>query len=414
MYHSSLYKKTTRKKCCRLLFLLLIIPAGIVLLNAGDAYGSQPNRTVSGDRQVFTLERTNLTSWSLDISTDIEKKNLEFEHTPDYEGDEIFTGYIPLGDNRNNHVPFAWDVKKHTVFLDLNRNLDLTDDGENGINSHPFLEFPDETIHVDVMYGDNKVPLEISLSLLPAGGNHAMCILKVRTAYQDIITLDGKKWYMVIVDNLDGIIEPEKGGRHDRLIFIPYDNDSLLNHKYIYDLHSLNLRNHVFLDDTAYKIEYTSAPETAHTMLTATFSEIEQELGTLTIKGSMIKTLFLGGENAMPVILLEPSRKAEIPVATYNMYKVFLHDDTTGASAWGNFGCWFEINEDKPCTLETGAPLENTIQISADGRRIEMDYDLVGQNNKSFTLVKVSIAEPPEFVVYKGDKELKTGRFRYG
>ena len=57
---------------------------------------------------------------------------VNFEKEPDFSKRNIVRGLIPLGSDKKNYVGFAWDRATKKLYIDLNRNKDLTDD-PNGI-----------------------------------------------------------------------------------------------------------------------------------------------------------------------------------------------------------------------------------------------------------------------------------------
>lgn len=70
------------------------------------------------------------------------------------------------------------------------------------------------------------------------------------------------------------------------------------------------------------------------------------------------------------------------------------------------------VGPGEPAVLKAGGPLEQRITARREGQLLKMDYRLIGiagewyRNNSRYP--------PPTFTIYKGDKEIASGRFQFG
>jgi hypothetical protein len=55
-----------------------------------------------------------------------------FRKEPVFTGHNVFLGFFCLGTDTNLFVPFVWDDEQRKLYVDANRNLDLTDDAPGG------------------------------------------------------------------------------------------------------------------------------------------------------------------------------------------------------------------------------------------------------------------------------------------
>jgi len=70
------------------------------------------------------------------------------------------------------------------------------------------------------------------------------------------------------------------------------------------------------------------------------------------------------------------------------------------------------VAEDKPAVLKVGAPLKQTVKAQRRGRILALNYELLGVGGEMY--VSANRTKPPTFTVYKGDKEIASGKFEFG
>jgi len=63
-------------------------------------------------------------NWGLTLIT----KSSAFKKEPVFSGSKVIRGTLQLGGSKSDEMGFAWDRAAGKLYLDLNRNLDLTDD----------------------------------------------------------------------------------------------------------------------------------------------------------------------------------------------------------------------------------------------------------------------------------------------
>jgi hypothetical protein len=76
-----------------------------------------------------------------------------------------------------------------------------------------------------------------------------------------------------------------------------------------------------------------------------------------------------------------------------------------------------ELKANKTTTLKIGAPLRHVIKIGRQGGSLKLDYSLLGAAGENYRLMTDSSSSPTEvakFTIYKGDKSIHSGSFRYG
>jgi hypothetical protein len=75
-----------------------------------------------------------------------------------------------------------------------------------------------------------------------------------------------------------------------------------------------------------------------------------------------------------------------------------------------------ELKADKTTTLKIGAPLRHVVKTGRQGGYLKLDYSLLGTAGENYRLMTDSSSSPEvaNFTIYRGDKSIHSGSFRYG
>jgi len=136
----------------------------------------------------------------------LDGKDIVFRKEPDYAGHEVVRGALPTGRDKKDHLCFAWDCTEKRLYLDVNRNLDITDDPSGVYYSYNKNQNFDifKRIRVASYPGHNPAQYLIDIFLQKHSGNE-FCQIIIRSGWQDTIELHGRMWWIGIVDNMGGI-----------------------------------------------------------------------------------------------------------------------------------------------------------------------------------------------------------------
>ena len=140
-----------------------------------------------------------------------------FKKEPEYKGKSISRHALQLGDAPSDFMGIACDSEANTLYIDLNRNLDLTDDGP-GIKSKRdggFMGFADyNDITIEMTHGDIVVPYTLDISIYGTFYFSA----EVKSGWQGEIEIAGKTCQIAISDDLNGTFDGNDAFRfdHDR------------------------------------------------------------------------------------------------------------------------------------------------------------------------------------------------------
>ena len=353
-------------------------------------------------------------------------KEVDFRKVPDWGNSKIVTGALPSGRRSKDFLCFAWDIDNHTLYLDLNRNLDLTDDlagvyqsiEGTGSKYQRFSNISFETAHIPVQFPHTpvRIPYNIDITFRKTRSK-ANCTVTVRSGWQGDIELDGKKMRLTVKDNLDGII---KTG--DRLFMVPCDyNEQYSAEPTIYNRfivpRSLSFGEH------EYKLAYDFGHDEEKSRLKVTFTDSPHPAGKLRINGRNIKRLILkesSVKGSSMVILDSPASEVQIPAGTYNYQIVILDGGNPFGIFYSTFTNKLTVSDKETAILQTGTPLANTVRVNRSGPILHLDYILSGSGGEKYLRLisrdnyLANEETQPVFSIYCNGENIVSGSFRYG
>jgi hypothetical protein len=131
----------------------------------------------------------------------------------------------------------------------------------------------------------------------------------------------------------------------------------------------------------------------------------------LKLEGENIKLLILQSGNQQQTFD-PPGKSIMLEPGTYQVFHLqlkgrFIHNlygDTTRLGP-------IQVGPGEPAILKAGGPLEQRITVQRKGQLLMMDYRLIGAAEEAY---RNDGRHPPFFTIYKGDKEIASGKFRFG
>jgi hypothetical protein len=341
------------------------------------------------------------------------RKSAAFKKEPALSRGAIVRGMLHLDSGGTNEMGFVWDRKARKLYLDLNRNLDLTDDPAGvfscakGGGPDYYETFRDIHLPSETPAGTRQVLVDLSLYEM---GNFS-CSAGIRSLYQGKVTLQGQEWEVGLPSR------PFEGGSasHGHLLLRPWaehnESFNLLNGAQ----DAMPLSPKLFVGGHAYGLHHTNIVQGGIAQMQVELVEQHPKLGELKISGQYVQRLTLNGGPYL-VILDQPASTVQVPVGRYAGSKVTLKkggveatmDNQTGAASRS-----ITIGEKIPTVLAVGGPLTNSVSVSKQGKYLSLTYQLAGAGG-AYQLVNNDRSHPPEFTVYRDDKKLVSGKFAYG
>lgn len=380
------------------IILLVLLSVLMTFAVAAQEQGAEATR-------VFRLE-FKPEGFELEADRDFGQAEYSFKKEPAYSGGKITRGAILLNEDLKETIGYAWDSDGGKLYIDQNRNGDLTDDPDSVFSDGTRNEFSEGyTFHnVRLTRGDGAsgIPyiVEIELSSMPFLGG--MATTTIHSGWQGDLDLPEGKWRLEVVDNLDGIIGPD-----DQVFLYPADrgrpgtSDNADFAKWYYP------GKGVFFANRERRLVFTFAEGA----LEAAVTEASPQLGELKIEGKFIRQLQLDGP--CRILLDTPGETERIPIGKYKVSRILLQGGETQWTSCSPGNTFVQIAETAPASLKLGGPLQNTLTAERISSRLDFSYAVVGIGGEKYDFER-DYLNPPCVLLCRGDTRTRLGAFEYG
>jgi hypothetical protein len=371
-------------------------------------------------------------------------RGARFTKEPAFSGPDVFRGSFCLGPDTNLFLPFAWDARAHRLYLDLNRNRDLTDDPAGVIAATDRrgelyrglpLEFPSP---------DGPYRILVDAHVL-ASREAPRVILLVRSLWEGTVELSGKQWYVAVIGKPDGRLGPAASLEdiNSRLILRPWaerDKPFLWWHatlpyaqsldlvKLVTPAHrcaanaevfdAFNLPAKLFLQDQTYRLSCRVEPGGAPAGLALSFEPVRAVLGRVRVDGDFIRRIVLDGSGApdqFTAVVDAPGAEVQVPVGVYGRQIVRLQCDGGTNIAIGLGANRVAVTETNAAIFNAGGPLRQTVEVGDAASGIaSLQYRLANAAGLRFRVAFHNEKAPPQLVIRQRDTLVEEGRFRFG
>ncbi len=392
--------------------LVVVLCTSNVLGSAGSAPAGSPSSNLLAAPLAYQETDFNVTSWSLTIRT----QSTAFAREPAAVAGKTIRGVLDFGDGASNGIPFLWQRDARKLFLDLNRNRDLTDD-PSGVclsraeSSVAYQMFTNAHLAFTTAAGRCPVLADVNLydySSGPLGG-----IAEVRSLWQGRMTLNGRDWQVGLVPsdlNQTALFE------NCQLLLRPWEQRILPFTTSDGSLATVSLTKNLFLDGHAYQLTSETRSERGEVRPVLRFAGQTAALGEVKVTGKFIQRLVLSGAPYL-VVLDQPAGAVKVPVGGYGQPGILLEQG--GARARYNSSQPFSVagisvNDRTPAILDAGGPLTNSVTVTRQGQDLRLDYQLIGAGGATYRLVNQDSSRPPTFAIFKGERKIGAGNFEFG
>jgi len=337
------------------------------------------------------------------------KQSSAFKKEPNLSPSNVLRGMLQFGSGATNEMAFAWDRASGKLYLDLNRNLDLTDDPAGVFsNAHGFgMGYGYFTnVHLPLRAPAGEFRALADLTLNSSMG--LQCSVAMKWFWQGKVTLQGAEWQIGLQSSLLG---PNATLESGSLLLRPWAERNKPFRFYGGSLETFPFSRKLFVANHAYQVQCTAEATKVRVQLT----EQQPTLGELKITGDSVHRVTLEG-GPYVVVVDKPEAVVKIPVGSYGAYKVCLMKGDVEAILAGpeqTADRRITISDKKPAVLTAGGPLTNSVAVSRQGRKLALSYKLLGAGG-AYEVADRDRLHPPEFMVYQGDRKIGSGEFQYG
>ena len=344
--------------------------------------------------------------WTLDTT------NTPFLKEPELSKQGVFRGWLRFGNKgTNNAIALIWDQPKGELYLDQNRNLDLTDDPTgvfSSTNRGPNQAFGNVTVLLRTAAGLHPATLGVRLwSDGAARQMHAQ--LDSRSLWEAKMGPPGAEWQVAA---LDDPFNAEGPAFAKFLLLRPWT--ARTNRLYLRDLTSGIVRfpEQLFWLGEAFRLERRFDSQDGIPVCKLEFTPQQPALTELKLSGESLYYAVLRATNGYTVVLSEPPGGLKVPQGVYTATAVWLKKGA--AEAFRLAEAPLLINATAATNLVLGGPLTNSVTLTRYGRKLNMNYRLIGADGGSYRLVQQGGAKPPDFTVYHSGKKVESGSFVFG
>jgi hypothetical protein len=337
-------------------------------------------------------------------------RHVPFDREPELDHSHVVRGGLQ-GPDAGEVLSFLWDQRGGRLYLDLNRNGDLTDD--------PTGVFSSGDRHSYQMFRDVALPVAdagIRTVLVDLGFHHfrsmAYCSVSVRSYWSGQIQGQDNPWEIGRVE----LPLHTKSRTRAHLFVRPWDERQARVSSATAAAGLLAWPDRLFLNGHAWQITHAAREEDGVCRMELRLTAETPSLGALRIEGQHIEQLTFQSADR-PVLLRQPDAAVRIPVGRYPRPRVLLAAEGIQASRqegrMAESG-QIDILQNSTATLAVGGPLTNTVQVTRRGRSLVLHYQLLGAGGDSYQLLGQDRTQPPRFAVYQGTKQVASGAFEYG
>jgi hypothetical protein len=321
----------------------------------------------------------------------LQNRELRFKKEPEYAGSKIVRGN--LLNNDEVILGFAQDREGGRIYIDANRNLDLTDD------DGAYIETPGEGRSaariIKLLVNGRYLPYSFALDVFE---NHGWLIFE--SGWLAEYELHGKRYAVGLLENLDGRLDSSDGFLLTEL----RGNQKIVPQKW-YPEHGLP--SFLSVEDTLYRVNTGfdfSAEPAAVVMRLIPFSKAPAHLE---LAGIHIERIELRGgkEN---LLLDKPAETVPVPAGRWNIRRIKLEKNISCNSS----DLKIPIRPGKTAALKAGAPLTQSVATRIQSNRLQIDFNLTGIGGEHY--VSDLSAGTARFTVHKNGREIGGDQFEYG
>jgi hypothetical protein len=431
----------------------------------GSALSTAPNQ--AGDVTTVPLEyrETPYRSFIYDLlfrDVPVQLRSGPFAKEPAPPLGAVVRGVLKFGGGPSNAVSFVWQPGVQKLFLDLNRNHDLTDDAAGvftGRITGPRIPTVNHqvftNVHLRFPATSAGAPMLVDLNFFQYGAEALPNVnVMTRSYWRGKVAVAGHDWEVGLLQNVS---EQPGSFARGQLLLRPWEqrdkafigwSDSQdayavpfeYRNRALKGADAFELTRRVFFEGHAWQLDWDAEPGSDPAPFAVRLTEERPALGELQITGQQVERVVMTG-GPYAVVLSRPAGSVPVPVGSYNQPTLWLKQGEDQAyfnslpksgaptepdprcggvrPVWGvpEAGKVVVVGEHTPAVLAMGGPLTNTVVVSRHGRELKLTHHLIGAGGGEYKLWEYWRKKgdvPPQFVINKGDRQIASGKFAFG
>jgi len=393
----------------------LLLAAGTRPLSAEAPGAAAASSSSAPDVPTVLLEYQERTFSVINWGIVVRPRSTPFRKEPASSSGKVNRGVLGFPGEPSNSIAFLWQRDTGKLFLDLNRNEDLTDDPA-GVFSTTTRSMNDYAtfvnIHLPFHAAPGQKPPLVDLSLWDYGSS-AGGYLAVRSFWQGKLSLAGRDWE---VGRIDTSFQETPSRQEAQLLLRPWARRNEPFSALDGYLDTFPVPRKIFFDGQAYALDWGVGQQKSESCRQLQLRPEPATLGELQITGKFIQRLILP-DGPYLVVLDQPSALVRIPTGSYGQPGLLLQQGEVKAASKSDApqsGPRFSVRTNALAVLAVGGPLTNSLLASRHGRDLRLDYRLNGVGGELYQLTPQDSSKPPEFAVFKNGKRIASGKFEFG
>ena len=137
----------------------------------------------------------------------------------------------------------------------------------------------------------------------------------------------------------------------------------------------------------------------------------DSAMGELKLDGQHIERLVVMRlSDGYSTTFKKPGEIIRLPAGEYRLHDVRLKGPYSRSRSAGNEQITIRVGQQE--AVKVGAPLVPTLKVQRQGRVLQLSYELLGAGGEGYS--NGDRSKPPTFAVYKGQREIASGKFEFG
>lgn len=385
-----------------------LMGATAAVTSARSGEPSPAGDQVSSPVHAFRLEYRELTSSLMNWGVSFDSASITFKQEPEFGQHTVVRRALKLGQDSTQNLPFAWDKTAGKLYLDLNRNLDLSDD-TNGVHAASSKSYYHTFTNVHLPYrsvgGARQVLVDLNLAD-SVGGPRGYASLK--SYWTARVQLGDRSWHAGVIEGYFGSIQASY------LVLRPWEQNNETLSVQGGSPAAFDFPRQVFVGGQDYALTARFQSQDNAPGYQLEFKNQSPALGTLKLTGKSLDRILLLGDNRT-VVIDAPTAEVPVPAGSYSRQRAWLKQDNTLAYRdLDSTGKPVVVKTNEPTLLATGGPLTNCVAITGRGRSLYLSYRLAGADGAEYHLARQDRTRPPQFAVFQGDRQIASGKFEFG
>jgi hypothetical protein len=386
---------------------------------APDAAASVSSNSPSAETLTVSLEYQEVAYTVMSLGWAVADQPGAFKREPQADKTKARRGRLNFPITNVPPMPFLWDYAQGKLYLDLNRNEDLTDDPAGVFSSAVPAGFPSSyrhgqftNVHLNFPTAVGRQPWLLDLNLSEYRGR-LNAYAGVRSFWAGKVVLAGREWQVGVIDN-PAAKRGAAGGGH--LLLRPWENRDETFSVSDGSLDAFPFARKLFIQTRAYAVDCAYLQDGDKLRCQLKLQERPAELGELKLSGQFIQRVHLRDGPCL-VVLDAPAEVVHVPVGRYGDHLARLGKGNAVAHPERSDRGVTKpliVAKDKPATLVAGGPLTNSVTLTPRGGQLVFNYRLVGAGGETYQFGTTDRTKPPQFAVYQGDKRIASGKFEFG